>query len=76
MNADNTVVSEVWPSYYWPMAAVVIVTTCGHRHVRPITMTPDIGSAFLCPFCGDATASVNARLCGHGINPVGSNPRL
>lgn len=50
---DNATVTDVLPSYYWPQNAVVIVTACGHRHVRPIWPVTNIGDAFLCPFCMD-----------------------
>lgn len=50
---DNAIVMDVLPSYYWPQNAVVIVTACGHRHVRPIQPATNIGDAFLCPFCMD-----------------------
>ncbi len=55
--ADNTTVRETLPSYYWPQNAIVIVTECGHRHVRPITMRPDVGAAFHCPFCDSGSSA-------------------
>ncbi len=51
----NAIVRDVLPSYYWPQNAVVIVTDCGHRHIRPITMRPEIGAVFSCPFCESAS---------------------
>ena len=48
---DNATVTDVLPSYYWPKNAVVIVTACGHRHVRPNQPLVKVGDSFLCPFC-------------------------
>jgi len=53
VTVNNTTVAEVLPSYYWPQNAVVIVTACGHRHVRPIRPVTTVGDKFLCPFCLD-----------------------
>lgn len=57
---DNAIVADVLPSHYWPQNAVVIVTTCGHRHVRPMSPATNIGDAFLCPFCMDKASAVDA----------------
>src|SRR5258707_5900448 len=55
VTADNETIAEIWPSYYWPKDAVVIVTACGHKHVRPKTPEVHIGDPFLCPFCLDTS---------------------
>lgn len=53
---ENATVSEILPSYYWPQNAVIIVTECGHKHARPITMKIAIGDSFACPFCEEPSA--------------------
>jgi len=53
MLKDNTTIAEILPSYYWPQAAIVIITACQHRHVRPKVVTARVGDSFLCPFCLD-----------------------
>ena len=46
-------VVQVMPSAHWPRNAVVLVTDCGHRHVRQRGFV--VGSEIHCPFCGDTT---------------------
>jgi hypothetical protein len=65
MTSDsNTTVSEILPSYYWPMSASVIVTACSHRHVRPINPSLHVGDEFLCPFCADDEPAQSADAVG------------
>jgi hypothetical protein len=45
-------ISEVLPSYYFHPVAEVLVTECGHRHVRPTGMHQQ-GGMLHCPFCED-----------------------
>jgi hypothetical protein len=47
-------ISEVLPSYYFAPYAMVLVTECGHRHVRPTAMAHKVGDMLACPFCEDA----------------------
>jgi uncharacterized Zn-binding protein involved in type VI secretion len=54
---DNTTIDELLPSYYWPQNAVVIVTACGHKHVRPKNVDAKVGDPFQCPFCEDQTVA-------------------
>lgn len=44
-------IMQVLPSAHWPQNAVVLVTDCGHRHVRPRGFV--VGSVIHCPFCDD-----------------------
>jgi hypothetical protein len=46
----RTNVVDVMPSYYWPGAAIVIVTECGHKHVRPASWGSKPGDTFDCAF--------------------------
>ena len=46
-------INEVLPSYYFAPYAVVLVTACGHRHVRPASMGHKAGGVLDCPFCDD-----------------------
>ncbi len=57
------VVTEVLPSYYFGPFAEVLVTECGHRHVRPSGIR-HVGDVMLCPFCEDFTPrSATAAPC-------------
>lgn len=44
-------VVECLPSH-WPDRAEVLVTDCGHRHLRPIGFYAT-GDTMHCPFCAD-----------------------
>jgi hypothetical protein len=44
------VVVDVLSSWYFGPDVVVLVTACGHRHVRPRSR---ITSVVYCPFCAD-----------------------
>lgn len=46
------IVENVLPSAYFNTARVIL-TSCGHRSVRPVGMIPKIGAIFNCPFCID-----------------------
>lgn len=48
---DREIVA-VLPSLYFHPAAEVLVTTCGHRHLRPTGMRKQ-GEMLHCPFCED-----------------------
>jgi hypothetical protein len=50
---EKAVVVQVLPSHYFPIVADVIVTSCGHRHLRPAGMV-GVGQPMACPFCEDA----------------------
>lgn len=45
-------ITEVLPSYYFP-SAIIIITDCPHRHVRPKTWRAIPGEVFNCPMCDD-----------------------
>ena len=62
---ENASVREVLPSYYWPQNAIIVITDCGHRHARPITMKPDIGATFHCPFCASEKAHDDEEARSH-----------
>ncbi len=55
----NTVVDDILPSYHWPENAEVIVTRCGHRHVRPKGACK-VGYTLDCPFCDETPQTVDA----------------
>lgn len=46
---SQSIVINVLPSMWWSTAAV-IVTSCGHSHIRPRTIAPRVGDEFDCPF--------------------------
>jgi hypothetical protein len=48
---DRTI-TELLPSLYFSPVAEVLVTACGHRHVRPTGMY-HTGDTLRCPFCDD-----------------------
>ena len=50
----KTQIEEILPSFYFD-GANVILTSCGHRHLRPKSMTFKVGQEFECPFEHDAT---------------------
>ncbi len=41
------------PSYYFAPYVTVLITECGHRHVRATEMGHKPGDALDCPFCED-----------------------
>ena len=49
-SCEQPTVVEILPSYYFS-AAVVIVLSCGHRHVRAVGWPARIGDLFACCFC-------------------------
>ena len=58
----NQPIAEIWPSYYWPSWANVLILSCKHRHVRPSSQAFVIGEAFDCCFCDDVTPSAGNLL--------------
>lgn len=58
-------ITELSPSYYWPKVAIVIVTTCGHRHIRPIVPALQAGEDFDCPMCDDERLDTPASDSAH-----------
>jgi hypothetical protein len=48
----KTIITDIMNSAWWKQA-VVIITYCGHRHVRARSMNLKIGDEFDCPFCGE-----------------------
>lgn len=47
-------VTEVHQSLYFHPAAEVLITTCGHSHVRPCGYRR-VGDDLDCPFCDDTS---------------------
>lgn len=59
-------VTQISTSYYWPEAAIVIDTDCGHRHIRPKDWPVSEGGEFDCPFDHDQPAGAGRSVCGCG----------
>jgi hypothetical protein len=61
MNRDTAVddgrreIVDVLPSLYFTRGEV-LVTACGHRHLRPVGMLP-LHAWMVCPFCTDVLSA-------------------
>jgi hypothetical protein len=70
----TTTVVGVLHSAHWD-SAVVILTACGHRHVRPARRVPKQGDSFECPYdehkmrCPHCDGSV--RFTGEPLGYIG-----
>lgn len=49
---------EILPSYYFPCSAKIIITDCGHRHIRHVSMEVKIGDEFWCGYDHEETVVV------------------